>query len=268
MSKVFVEASDVSKGRFIDARYDLQNKEWGKQAFRETHIENAVYWDLEENLSDMTKNEGRHPMPSKNQLQTLFEAAGLTYEDKIYIYDQGGAPFAARAWWMLKFAGFPHVFIVNGGLEALKAAGFPMSNEQAEFQQSSLDLNWNESIRAQRKDVKKVVDGIEKAILLDARAAARYRGEHEPLDKVAGHIPIAKNFDWEQLRKGAELRGNDNLRQAFRKDEDIVVYCGSGVTASPLYAILAHEGYENIRLYVGSYSDWITQYEVEAGSNE
>jgi len=103
---------------------------------------------------------------------------------------------------------------------------------------------------------------------LDARAAARYRGEVEPLDKVAGHIPTAKNFDWEQLKSEGQLHANDSLRGIVSPDEHVVVYCGSGVTASPLYAVLADEGYENIQLYVGSYSDWITQYDIEKSTNE
>ena len=88
------------------------------------------------------------------------------------------------------------------------------------------------------------------------------------MDKVAGHIPTAKNFDWEQLKSNGQLKANDALRQKVTPDEQVVVYCGSGVTASPLYAVLADEGYENIQLYVGSFSDWITEYDVEKGTNE
>lgn len=268
MGKVFVAASDVKSGRFIDTRFNLQDRNWGKQAFQEGHIQGAVYWDLEKDLSDMTKHEGRHPMPSKEQLQQLFEQSALSYEDVIYIYDQGGAPFAARAFWMLKYANFPNVYIVNGGFEALKQADIPVTANEPQYEPTNLILEWNESIYSSRADVKNIVDGNQKSILLDARAAARYRGEMEPLDKVAGHIPTAKNFDWEQLKQGAELHPTDQLLAKFDKDEDIIVYCGSGVTASPLYAILADSGYENLKLYVGSYSDWITQYEVETGENK
>ncbi len=123
-------------------------------------------------------------------------------------------------------------------------------------------------IYANRQDVKNIVDGHEKATLLDARAAVRYKGEHETIDAKAGHIPTAKNFDWEQLKENAKLMANEQLLQQFNKDDKIVVYCGSGVTASPLYAVLADSGYDNIRLYVGSFSDWITQYEVETGENK
>ncbi|MFC7685071.1 sulfurtransferase [Ureibacillus sp. GCM10028918] len=268
MGKVFVAARDVKAGRFIDARFNLQDRDWGKQAFHSGHIQGAIYWDLELDLSDMTKSEGRHPMPSKEQLQHLFEQSGLNYDDSIYIYDQGGAPFAARAWWMLKYANFPNVYIVNGGIEALKEAGISLTVEESKYDVTDLVLDWNDAIYSNSADVKNIVDGVQKALLLDARSNERYIGKNEPIDKVAGHIPTAENFDWEQLKQGSELHANEQLLEKFNRDEEIVVYCGSGVTASPLYAILADSGYENLKLYVGSYSDWITQYEVETGENK
>lgn len=269
MGNVFVEADNLNRqnARLIDTRFNLQDQEWGQLAFQEERIVGAIYWHLERDLSDMSKSEGRHPMPSKEQLQNLFEKSGLKLEDTIYIYDQGGAPFAARAWWMLKYANFPNVYIVNGGFEALKENGFEVTNEEATYPRTELTIQWNEDIYANRQDVKNIVDGKEKATLLDARANIRYRGEQELLDKKAGHIPTAKNFDWEQLKQGSTLHENEQLLQKVRKDEEIVVYCGSGVTASPLYAILADAGYENLRLYVGSFSDWITEYEIETEEN-
>ena len=263
MGKVFVEAKDVKNGRFIDTRFNLQDSSWGQLSYEESHIEGAIYWDLERDLSDMSKAEGRHPMPSKEQLENLFKHAGLTTEQNIYIYDQGGAPFAARAWWMLKYANFPNVFIINGGFEQLKEAGFATTKEIPIYTSSALSIDWNEGIYASRQDVKRIVDGEVGATLLDARSAERYRGENEPIDKVAGHIPTAKNFDWEQLKEGTRLQPNEQLSQTVNEDEEIVVYCGSGVTASPVYAALADAGYDHLKLYVGSYSDWITQYEVE-----
>ena len=268
MGKVFIAAEDVKSGRCIDTRFNLQDRDLGKQAFQVGHIEGAVFWDLEKDLSDMSKNDGRHPMPSKQQLQQLFEQSGLNHEDHIYIYDQGGAPFAARAWWMLKYASFPNVYIVNGGFEALKQAGLTVTADEPNYPATNLTLKWNESIYSSRAEVKSIVDGEQNGILLDARSAERYRGENEPIDRIAGHIPTARNFDWEQLKQGALLHANEQLLTTFNRDDEIVVYCGSGVTASPLYAILANAGYENLKLYVGSYSDWITQYEIETGETE
>lgn len=269
MGKVFktVEEIQVDQVRFVDARFDLQDKAAGKQAFENGHAPGAVYFDLEQDLSDMASGNGRHPMPSKEQMASLFEGYGLTYDDTIVVYDQGAAPFAPRAWWMLKYAGFPNVYIVNGGVAALEKA-VDFTSEVTCYALSTVYFDWQDQLYAPREAVKAIVDGKVVATLLDARAAARYRGEVEPLDKVAGHIPSAKNFDWEQLKEDGTLHANDALRSKVEKNERVVVYCGSGVTASPLYAVLADEGYDNIQLYVGSFSDWITQYDVETGTNE
>ena len=268
MAKVFVTVEELKeKARFIDTRFSLTNAEEGQQLFAEGHIQGAIYWDLNLDLSNMASKEGRHPMPSKEQLQALFERSGLRYEDVIYVYDQGGMPFAARAWYMLKYAGFPQVYIVNGGFAAL-AEKLDVTAEHVNYSPTELQLQWQEQLYAGRADVKAIVDGKEQATLLDARAANRYRGEQEPLDPIAGHIPTAKNFDWEQIKQGASLVPNDDLLAKVEKNEDIVVYCGSGVTASPLFAVLTEAGYEHLRLYVGSYSDWITAYDVETGENK
>lgn len=269
MGNVFktVEEIQVDGVRFVDARFDLQDKNAGRTAFEAGHAPGAVFVDLEQDLSDMASSNGRHPMPSKEKLAELFQGLGLRYEDTIVVYDQGAAPFAPRAWWMLKYAGFPHVTILNGGVAALEQV-VNFTQEQLSYAPSNVDFVWQEQLYAPREAVKAIADGEVAATLLDARAAARYRGEVEPLDKVAGHIPTAKNFDWEQLKAGGALQANDALRAKVTKDEHVVVYCGSGVTASPLYAVLADEGYDNIQLYVGSFSDWITQYDVETGTNE
>ncbi|GLC86943.1 sulfurtransferase [Lysinibacillus piscis] len=269
MGKVFksVEEIQLDNVRFIDARFDLQDNEAGKRAFEESHAPGAIYLDLEQDLSDMTSENGRHPMPSKAKLADLFQSVGLRYEDTIVVYDQGAAPFATRAWWMLTYAGFPHVVIVNGGAAAL-ATKVDFTADVVNYAPTAIDFVWRDELYAPREAVKAIVDGEVQATLLDARAAARYRGEVEPLDKIAGHIPTAKNFDWEQLKGDGTLQANEALRQKVAQDEHVVVYCGSGVTASPLYAVLADEGYEHIQLYVGSYSDWITQYAIETGTNE
>lgn len=269
MGKVFKSVDEIQFDgvRFIDARFDLQDKEAGKKAFEEGHATGAIYIDLEQQLSDMDSKDGRHPMPSKEKLASVFQELGLRYEDQIVVYDQGAAPFAPRAWWMLTYAGFPNVVIVNGGAPALEAK-ITFTKDIIKYPPTIIGFDWKDELYAPRQAVKAIVDGEVKATLLDARAAERYRGEVEPLDKVAGHIPTAKNFDWEQLKSNGQLKANDALRQKVTPDEQVVVYCGSGVTASPLYAVLADEGYENIQLYVGSFSDWITEYDVEKGTNE
>ncbi len=132
---------------------------------------------------------------------------------------------------MLTYAGFPNVVIANGGAPALEKK-IAFTKDIIKYPPTTIEFDWQEERYAPREAVKAIVDGEVEATLLDARAAARYRGEVEPLDKVAGHIPTAKNFDWEQLKSEGQLQANDTLRSKVSPDEHVVVYCGSGVTAS------------------------------------
>lgn len=263
MSNIFVTADKIERtGRFVDTRFDLQNSKLGRALYEEGHIEGAVFWDLNEDMSDLTKDEGRHPLPDKEQLQALFEKSGFHLNDVIYIYDQGAAPFATRAWWIFNYAGFKHAYVVNGGFNAMKDLGFPITTEDPAFQKSALQLQWNDDLLLKRQDILRIVEGKKRATLIDARAAERYRGEVEPFDKVAGHIPTAKNYDWEQLRDGSNLVITSSLLETVPRDEEVVVYCGSGVTATPIYSILKEAGYENIRIYMAGYSDWVNHHPV------
>lgn len=269
MAHVFVSMKDIdyAKSKWIDTRFSLQNADEGKRKYTESHVTGAVYWDLEHDLSDMTKSEGRHPMPEKAILTELFSTSGLSIDDHIIVYDDGGSPFATRAWWLLQYAGFNNSFIALEGFEAMKEAGFPVDNRTPVPLRTSVSPQWDETIYAPRQFVEEIVAGKTASILLDARSAERYRGEKEPIDPIAGRIPGALNFDWEQLKQEGVFNLNETVKEQLHTvvnpAEEVTVYCGSGVTAAPLYALLKHNGYEFARLYVGSYSDWISQKEAK-----
>lgn len=269
MTEVFksIKNVDSQEVKWIDTRFSLQDARAGQRKFQEGHVQGAVYWDLEKDLSDMTKQAGRHPMPDKESLVELFRSSGLELDDEIIIYDDGGSPFAARAWWILQYAGFEKVFILLEGFNQLCEMGIAVSRETVNPIQSSVNPNWNEVLFASRNFVEQTVDGKTGKVLLDARSAERYRGEVEPIDPIAGHIPGALNFDWEQLKRDGLFNLNnevkDQLTEVVTHKDDIIVYCGSGVTAAPLYAMLKQNGYEHVSLYVGSYSDWISRDVIE-----
>lgn len=269
MGNVFIHVKEIiaeNNAVWIDARYDLTNSQVGKDLYAQGHIEGAVHWDLTDQLADMSKEKsGRHPMPEKEQLQALFEKTGLTHEQAIYIYDQGGAPFATRAFWLLKYAGFTNARVVVEGYKGLVEAGFPTSTIVPTPEKTSLTLDWQDHLYVDRHYVKEVTEGKHNKVLVDARAHARYLGEMEPLDPIAGHIPTARNFDWEQLRAEDGLFLNEKIKDVVSKDENIIVYCGSGVSATPLFATLTEFGYENVQLYTGSYSDWVLHHAVAKG---
>lgn len=265
MKSVFVSVSELEHQayKWIDARFSLKDVNEGKRKYKEEHVRGAVHWDLNEDLSDMKKQDGRQPMPDKDALVQLFQETGLLLDDSIVVYDDGGSPFATRAWWFLQYAGFRNSFIVLESYEAIKEAGMPVDHTKPSPKRTSVKPVWDESLYASREFVEKMVSGDTESILLDARAANRYRGEIEPLDPIAGHIPGALNFDWEQLKKNGAYHFDEDIKNKLSNiaspSEEITVYCGSGVTASPLYAMLAHYGYENVRLYIGSYSDWVSK---------
>lgn len=269
MGTVFksIKEVDVQQVKWIDARFSLQDKNAGKKKYKEGHIKGAVYWDLEDDLSDMNQKSGRHPLPDHHALTSLFRNSGLHLDDEIIVYDDGGSPFAARAWWILQYAGFENSFIALEGYGELLASGTAMSKEIAAHEKTDVVPMWDEQIFASRQFVENTVAGKTGNVLLDARSAERYRGEIEPIDPVAGHIPGALNFDWEQLKKDGtfDISGSvrDQLSTVVSPQEEVTVYCGSGVTAAPMYAMLKESGYKQVRLYVGSYSDWISREEIE-----
>lgn len=265
MANVFVSVDDVNtkQAKWIDARFSLQDNGEGRRLFEAGHIADAVHWDLEKDLSDMSKKNGRHPMPDQASLEELFRRSGLELDDLILVYDQGGSPFAPRAWWFLHYAGFQNAFILLEGFEELQSKGLPVNALQPNPSRTEVQPMWNEELYASRDFIEQTVAGETGSRLLDARAAARYRGEVEPLDPIAGRIPGALNFDWELLKQEGRYYVDTSLRKQLatvvEPMQEVTVYCGSGVTAAPLYAMLKHVDYPNVRLYVGSYSDWISK---------
>lgn len=206
-------------------------------------------------------------MPEKLALTELFRNSGLSINDQIIIYDDGGSPFAARAWWLLQYAGFDKSFIALEGFQAIKEKGLPVDDVTPLPEPTLVAPEWDEKRYASKRFVEKTVAGETASKLLDARSAERYRGEQEPIDPIAGRIPGALNFDWELLKKDGTFNLDEvvkeQLSNVVNPTEEVTVYCGSGVTAAPLYAMLVQNGYENVRLYIGSYSDWISTTEAE-----
>lgn len=271
MAKVFMDLQEIleNKPRFIDTRFDLTDNTAGRKMYDEEHLDGAIYWDLEEDLSNMSSQKGRHPMISKEKMTNLIQQAGLNINDFIVIYDQGAAPFALRAYFLLDWAGFTNVYVSRTGFEELKSK-LPVSNKEPVLTHSTTQPLWNNSKLLNMDDVRQIVAGKTEGQLVDARSNVRYKGEIEPIDPIAGHIPTAINFDWEELKKDGKFLEQVELKEILAdlspNSKPIIAYCGSGVTAGPLYGCLKEAGYENVQLYVGSYSDWIRENQVETDS--
>lgn len=249
--------------RFIDTRFDLTNPAWGEEQYDKDHVQGAIYWHLEDHLSDMTRQEGRHPSPTKTQMTKLVQVSGLSYDDSIVIYDQGNAPFAARAALLLLWSGFRDISIAREGYEKLREV-LPIEGGVAWVAKSQQEVQFNDHLLATQLDVKNHMD--QKNLLIDARSNDRYKGVQEPIDVIAGHIPTAVNIDWEQLKTSEGLMTKEQSQELFQhlsQDQQIITYCGSGVTAAPLTLALLENGFAHTRLYAGSYSEWIQGNEIE-----
>ncbi|MBP3967272.1 sulfurtransferase [Paenibacillus lignilyticus] len=246
----------------VDCRFQLGKPESGREAYKESHIPGAVYLDLEKDLSSaITEHGGRHPLPDIAELTGTLSRAGIGNASRVIAYDDQGGAMASRLWWLLKYLGHEQVFVLDEGFTAWQKAGFPVSADQKVLIPSPFFATVQHNMLVEVDEVQEKL-GKAGVTLIDSREAARYRGEVEPIDRVAGHIPGAINRFWAEGR-GADGQWKSAEEQAARfeglaKDGETIVYCGSGVTACPNVLALQEAGFTNVRLYAGSWSDWIS----------
>ena len=242
----------------IDTRYDLMNKEAGRNAYLEGHIPGAIYLDVHDDLSGPpVTNRGRHPLPTTDAMNELFSRTGITEHTQIIIYDDSFGSFAARLWWMLQYMQHPAAAVLDGGWQAWIANNNPVDNSIKDILPSTFN---------QQPDTNNVVhidnvQGHEK--IVDSREPGRYRGEFEPIDPVAGHIPGAINRFWkDNLSEQGFFKDKQELKRDFEQllqevpAEEAVFYCGSGVTACHNLLTVVHAGLALPKLYAGSWSEW------------
>lgn len=242
----------------VDCRFKLAEPAAGEAAYQACHILGAVYAHLDRDLSGQPfTDKGRHPMLSPEAMNTLFSRLGVQADSQVVIYDDMRGAIAARLWWMLQYMGHEATAVLNGGWPAWEAAGGPTAagteqNEPSHF----------EGTAGARTLI--TLDAVtDQPLLIDSRAAARYRGDEEPLDPVAGHIPGAVNhFFGQNFGEDGRFLPQDQLAQNFadllgdHAAADTTFYCGSGVTACANLLALAHSGLGNAKLYGGSWSEW------------
>lgn len=242
----------------IDCRTDLANPGWGRGAYRQAHIPGALHADLEVDLSaPRTGLNGRHPLPSPADLAAVFSRWGIDAGVQVVAYDAGVDFFAARLWWSLRYLGHDLVRVLDGGYDAWQAAGLPTSaGEDSRPARRFIPHARPESILL-------APDVPAAARLIDARAPERFRGEVEPLDRVPGHIPGARSYEWRRsvgpdgrLLPASSLRAQLEGALAGVSPDRSVVYCGSGVSACHVLLAMAVAGLEGARLYPGSWSEW------------
>ncbi|MBF4562095.1 sulfurtransferase [Microbacterium sp. VKM Ac-2870] len=249
-----VELSSAEPPVVLDVRYRLDAPD-GSAAYRAGHVPGAIYVSLDEELAAHgAPEEGRHPLPSPEAFQRAVQRWGIDDGDRVVVYDDWNSFAAARAWWMLSDGGVD-VRVLDGGLRAWRDSGGALEEGDVEVAPGTATLTPGHRARL---DIDAAAELAQTGVLLDARAPERYRGEVEPLDPAAGHIPGARNAPTtENLAAGAGLLSAGELREKYEEldGETIGVYCGSGVTAAHAVLALAIAGHE-AALYPGSWSQW------------
>jgi thiosulfate/3-mercaptopyruvate sulfurtransferase len=261
----------------FDCSFDLMNPPAGEEQYRTAHIPGAVYASLDAALTDHgvagpdgtlrpgpdAASGGRHPLPSRERFALWLSSVGLANDMQAVVYDRNGANYCGRLWWMLKWAGHDAVAVLDGGLQAWQAAGGAVT-DRAEPSHLQSDFKLGPPMRrlATTDDVQR---GLNRPgqVLVDARGAPRFRGEVEPLDPVAGHIPGALNRPFGQnlgpdgkFKPAAQLRSEFEQLLGGRDPATVVHHCGSGVSAVPNVIAMELAGLGPTALYAGSWSEW------------
>lgn len=251
----------------IDARFDLMNEDYGDVAYAKSRIPNALRVDLDIDLcAKITVETGRHPLKSPSELEALMQDLGINSDDRIIIYDDNGGTYATHLWWVLHWLGHQDVQVLEGGFKGWQIAGYALETGEPTTDQTT----GNFTIRASdfgtvtTQDVLDDLSASQSTLcIVDARGAARYRGEVEPLDPVAGHIPNAINRPFEcNLKDDGTFKSPDVLKDEwneFLQDHSgkiIVQQCGSGVSACNNIFAMYYAGLGITKLYPGSWSEW------------
>jgi thiosulfate/3-mercaptopyruvate sulfurtransferase len=243
----------------VDCRTSLADAAYGRSAYAAGHIPGAAFADLATDLSGpvVAGITGRHPLPERATLARTFGSLGIGASTQVVAYDADNGAFAARLWWLLRWLGHPTVAVLDGGLAAWQDAALPLASgaEARAATEFPIRTALTRSVEAQQ-----VALADPRCVLLDARAEVRFRGEVEPIDPIAGHIPGAICMPFEgNLDPTGHFLAPAALRARFADvGRNVVCYCGSGVTACHNILAMRHAGLPEAALYPGSFSEWIT----------
>jgi thiosulfate/3-mercaptopyruvate sulfurtransferase len=247
----------------LDCQHDLMQPAYGRDAYAKEHIPGAQFVSLDDDLAGAKNGKnGRHPLPSVEDLAKLFSRLGITAGKQVVVYDGAQNMYAGRLWWSLKWLGHNNVAVLDGGLTKWKADGRPLTTEVPAAKPAMFTAKVNEAIRAGVEEVSaRMNDG--KTTIIDARAPERYDGSAETIDPVGGHIPGAKNRFWKQnVNADGTFKPAELLRAEFealltgKAPAEVIQQCGSGVTALHNFVAMEIAGLSGSRLYPGSWSEW------------
>jgi thiosulfate/3-mercaptopyruvate sulfurtransferase len=247
----------------VDCRFDLADPTRGEQLYLDAHIPGARYAHLDHILSgEKTGSNGRHPLPTPEQMRQRFGALGIAPGMQVVAYDADSGMYAARLWWMLRFMGHDQAAVLDGGFARWTREGHATRGGREQWTPAIFVGAPREDWRLTAADVQQRLDQPDQ-VLVDARAESRFRGENETLDKVGGHIPGARNYffqrnlsDDKTFKPGAQLVEEWRTVIGDTPVGQLVMYCGSGVTACHNLLALEHAGLKGARIFPGSWSEW------------
>lgn len=253
----------------LDCRFNLMDKQYGKRSYEEGHIKGAIRVDLETELSSEVKaHGGRHPLPNIQEMKKTFGNMGINNDSIVVAYDEGDLAGPSRLWWILKYLGHDRVYVLNGGINDFKEISGEITQEIKSIEKGDFKVEVKEDMRVNMEYVKERLykDNI---AIIDSRENKRYKGEFEPVDKKAGHIPSALNYFWMDIlnndKDKLNIKSKEELENHFKNlknYDEVIVYCGSGITACPNSLALSEVGVKH-KVYSGSFSDWISYEENE-----
>ena len=246
----------------VDCRFRLTEPAAGKAAYRQGHIPGARYAHLDDDLAAAAgAADGRHPLPCVHEFAATLGGWGISNASTVVVYDDVSGAIAARLWWMLRWLKHDRVYVLDGGIQAWKAAGLPLESREPAWASAAYTVgetrgDWVVETACIAHEL------AQGAVLVDARSPERYLGAAEPIDPVAGHVPGAVNYPFsDTLRADGRLRPPEELRRDLKRladrPRDLIAMCGSGVTACHLLLAVHAAGLGDGRAYIGSWSEWI-----------
>ncbi len=265
-AEALADTLDQDDLAIIDARFGLADPEQGERDYCAAHIPGAVYAHLDSDLSDhLRQGHGRHPLPRARDFTDRLGGWGIAPNQQVVVYDaRDGAMAAARVWHLLRLLGHKRVAVLDGGFARWTTLGLPTTAEITQREPTCYSGEFDDSMLAQASELADSHAG-QTPLLIDARAPERYRGEVEPIDRLAGHVPGAINHSYAlNLQTDGRFRSADELAIAYRErldgvePERVVLMCGSGVTACHDLLAMEHAGLPGARLYADSWSGWIS----------
>lgn len=266
-TKALADRLDDPNWVIFDCRFSLKMPAQGHKEYQGGHIPGAVYANLDTDLAAPKEQmTGRHPLPAPTAFAAWLRKCGVSGHSQVVAYDADGAMFASRLWWMLRWFGHQSVAVLDGGWPAWVSGGYPISEDTPTPEPGDFDGRPDDSMWVSTQDVAEVVQG--KTVteqIVDARVEPRFKGEVEPIDPIAGHVPGACSLpcggnvdDHGRFLSGEQLRHRFHSLFVAREPAQVINMCGSGVTACRNILAMEIAGWPGTRLYVGSWSEWIT----------